>query len=183
MKLRFGIDAAAQARIHEALDARCEEPPVGRKLSYIYLDTPDGALAERGVALRFRRSTALGIASPRRPWRWQALWPKDFQGRRKIKKLGISRLRQRLDAAFDIRIERWTWAVGEGRKVSLDQSAVSTGSARETFAELRVVCRKKDRDAAMAFAVELGATHLASTKARERGQELLAHPGEASPGE
>ena len=83
MKLRFGIDAAVHDRIRAELDARCEEPPVGRRLSYVYLDTAEGDLAAHGVMLRFRRVTALGADSPRRPWRRQVLWPKRTKATRK----------------------------------------------------------------------------------------------------
>lgn len=182
MKLRFGIDAAAHARIHGTLDGLCEEPPIGRRLSHVYLDTPDGDLAAHGFALRFRRSTALGVSSPRRPWRRQTLRPKDADAAKSIKKLGVKRLRQRLDATFDVRIERWTWRVEDGwAHVSLDRSEISTGTAHESFAELRVVCARKNHEAAMAFAVGLGAMHLSSMKVRERGEALFARTRERSP--
>ncbi len=182
MKLRFCIDAAAHARIRGTLDGLCEEPPVGRRLSHVYLDTPEGDLAARGFALRFRRSAALGAPSPRRRWRRQALRPKDADAPRSVKKLGIKRLTQRLVATFDVRIDRWTWLVDDGwARVSLDKSRISTGTSQESFAELRMVCAKKNHEAAMAFAVGLGATHLSSRKARERGQALAAR--ERSPGE
>ena len=176
MKLRFGIDATTHARIREALDERCEEPPIGRRLSYVYLDTEDGALATHGVALRYRRSAAIGTDSSRRPWREQTLWTKTTNDKKaSIKKLGIKRLKQRLDATFNVRIERWTWTIDDGwAAVSLDRSEISTGARHEAFAELRVVCKRKHRDAAMDMAVNLGATRLASTKARDRGMALLA---------
>lgn len=174
MKLRFGIDSSIHARIRDTLDGLCEKPPVGRKLSDVYLDTMDGALAAHGVALRFRRVAALGVASPGRPWRRQTVWRKGTK-KGSIKKFGIQRLRQRLDATFDVRIERWTWEIDDGwAKVSLDRSEVSSGSRREHFDELRVVCRKKRHADALAFAVQLGAAHLASGTARERGMALIA---------
>ena len=40
MKLRFGIDPAGRDAIRARLDEGCEEPPIGRGLSYVYLDTP-----------------------------------------------------------------------------------------------------------------------------------------------
>ena len=160
------------------LDQRCEAPPVGRRLSYVYLDTPDGALAARGAALRFRRSAALGVASPRRRWHRQELWPKRHPSAgTSLKKLGIPRFKQRLDATFTVRIERWTWRLDKGLSaaVSLDDTEIATGRADERFAELRIVCAKKDAEAAMTFAVELGAMHRASLKARERGLALLGN--------
>ncbi len=173
MKLRFGIDAAAHERIRQTLDGICLEPPTGRRLSYVYLDTPERVLAERGVALRFRRSVAIGISSPRRPWRRQELWPKDKPGK-SLKTLGVRRLKQRLDATFSVRIDRWTWIIDDGlAAVSLDRSEISTGARCESFDELRFVCKKKHLDAVMHFAVELGAIHLAARRARERGQALL----------
>lgn len=179
MKLLFGIDAASHEQIRRTLDGLCPEPPVGRRLSYVYLDTPDGALAAHGVALRFRRAAAIGAPSPRRPWGRQEIWPK-AQAKRKdgasLKSLGIKRLKQRLDATFNVRIERWSWSMDGAWTVSLDHSEVSTGSRQETFDELRFVCRKKHLDEIMQFAVELGAMHLASRRARERGQALLS-PG------
>lgn len=181
MKLRFGIDAAADARIRATLDATCPEPPVGRRLSDVYLDTPDQALAEHGVALRFRRTSALGLASPTRGWRRQVIWPKGRSGslepkKPSLKTLGIPRLKRQLDATFNVRIDRWTWTLEDGwAEVSLDFSAVSTGRAEDAFTELRITCRKRDIDAAMHFAVELGAMHLSSTKARDRGRVLLGH--------
>ncbi len=177
MKLRFGIDAAARARIRSTLDQRCAEPAVGRRLAYVYLDTPDGALAARGVALRFRRSAALGTPAPRRAWRRQEVWPKRHPAAgTSLKKLGIPHLKQRLDATFTVRIERWTWALDDGpaAAVSLDAVDVATGDADEHFAELRIVCRKKDADAAMRFAVGLGALHLASVTAKDRGAAMMA---------
>ena len=173
MKLRFGIDAAAHDRIRGRLDALSEEPPVGRRLSYVYLDTPDGDLAERGVALRFRRSAALGAPTSGRAWKRQEIWPKD-EAAGSIKRLGIRQLKQRLDATFTVRIERWTWRPRQAwAVVSLDRSAVSTGYAEDAFVELRIVCKRKRADAAMTLAVELGAMHLASVRARERGLALL----------
>ena len=173
MKLRFGIDAAAHERIRQTLDSLCLDPPTGRRLSYVYLDTPDGALAASGVALRFRRSAAIGSPSLRRPWRRQELWPKDKPAR-SLKTLKIERLKQRLDATFSVRIDRWTWIIDDGfAAVSLDRGEISTGARCERFDELRFVCKKKRMDAVMNLAVELGATHLSSRRARERGQALL----------
>lgn len=183
MKLRFGIDAAAHERIRARLDGLCDEPPVGRRLSYVYLDTPDGALATRGVALRFRRSAALGTKSPGRTWRRQVIWSKrrDDAGR-SLKALGIKHLKQRLDGSFNVRIERWTWqARDDWARISLDQTEVLTGGAREDFVELRIVCKRKHADDAMHFAVELGAMHLSSIRARERGLALLAGARSESP--
>ncbi len=171
MKLRFGIDPAALAQIRARLDALCAEPPVGRLLSYVYLDTPDGDLAAHGMALRFRRSAALGAPATSRPWRRQEIAAKAAPAA-SIKSLGIRRLKERLDATFSVRIERWTWRSADG-VISLDTSAVSTGAAEETFTELRIVCKKKHADRAMTFAVELGATRLSSVRARERGLALL----------
>ena len=173
MKLRFGIDAASHELIRQTLDGLCLEPPIGRRLSYVYLDTPDGALAGHGVALRFRRSVAIGAPSPRRPWRRQEIWPKDKDGA-SLKSLGIRRLKQRLTATFNVRIERWTWSVDDAWTVSLDRSEVSTGAKWESFNELRFVFQKRQSDKIMRFAVELGAMHLTSRRARERGQALLS---------
>ena len=172
MKLRFGIDAAAHAQIRGRLEALCESPPTGRRLADVYLDTPDGALAAKGVALRFRRRSGLGGAS--RPARRQEIWPKRAGGA-SIKKLGIPRLKQRLDATFTVRTVRWTWRPRDDwATVSLDRSEVSTGAAQDAFDELRIVCKRKRRDDAMHLAVELGAMHLSSTRARDRGRALLA---------
>ena len=174
MKLRFGIDAAAYDQIEARLGALCEEPPVGRRLSYVYLDTPEGDLAARGVALRFRRTAALGAPAVGRPWRRQEIWPKD-KPTGSIKKLAIPRLKRRLDATFSVRIDRWTWHPRMGwAVVSLDRSEVSTGAAQEAFAELRIVCKRRRTDEAVQLAVELGAMHLSSVRARERGLALLA---------
>ena len=176
MKLRFGIEATAHGRIRAMLDQRCEQPPIGRRLSYVYMDTPDGALAACGVALRFRRSAALGVPSPRRPWRRQEIWPKRLESAGlSLKKLGIPRFKQRVDATFTVRIDRWTWTLDRelAAAVSLDDTEVATGRAEERFAELRIVCKKKDADAATAFGVELGAMHLVSSSARARGLALL----------
>ena len=173
MKLRFGVDPAALDQIRNRLDALCAKPPVGRRLSHVYLDTPDGELAAHGIAVRFRRSAALGAPSTARPWRRQQLNGKDAPDA-SLKSLGIKDLKGRLDATFSVRIERWTWRVGDWARVSLDASEVSTGTASETFTELRIVCKKKRADRAMHFAVELGAMHLSSLRARDRGQALLA---------
>ena len=175
MKLRFGIDAGASSRIRAILDVASEEPPIGRRLAYVYLDTPDGALAAHGAALRFQRSTAIGAPAPARPWRRQEIWSKEAEDAGKsFKKLGILRLKQRLDATFNVRIIRWTWILPDDwAKVSLDESEVSTGSRREAFSELRIVCKKKHADAATHYAVELGALHLSSARARDRGLALL----------
>jgi inorganic triphosphatase YgiF len=181
MKLRFGIDAAACERIRGLLDGRCDEPPVGRRLSYVYLDTPDGALAKHDVALRFRRRAAIGASAARRPWRREEIWGKRSPAGASIKALGIKRLKQRIDATFSIRIERWTWRPDDGwAAISLDNGTIATGRTEQAFSELRIVCNKKHADAATHYAVELGAMHLASTRARERGQALIEH--EASPG-
>ena len=172
MKLRFGISAASIPGVRAKLDALCDEPPIGRRLDYLYMDTPDDALAARGVALRFRRRAAIGIAAPDRPWRRQEIWPEEAADGAP-KRLGIPRLKQRLDATFSVRIDRWTWRNGWA-DVSLDDTRVSTGAAQENFSELRIVCRRKRADAAATLAVELGATHRSSMKARERGAALLA---------
>ena len=127
-------------------------------------------------ALRFRRSKALGATSAERPWQRQEIWSKARENAGlSLKKLGIKRLKQRLDATFDIRIERWTW-IGEDTwaRIALDRSEISTGSQQETFTELRIVCKKKHVDAAMHYAVKLGAMHVSSTRARDRGRALLA---------
>ena len=176
MKLRFGVDENAYERIRAALGAACRAPPVGRRLASVYLDTPDGALAAHGVALRFRRSHAIGATSADRAWRRQEIWSKTREkAGLSLKRLGIKRLKQRLDAAFDIRIERWTWIAEDGwARIALDRGEVSTGSRREAFTELRIVCKKKHVDAAMHYAVKLGAMHVASTRARDRGRALLA---------
>lgn len=172
MKLRFGIDEAAYVRIRNTIDSASSEPPVGKKLSYVYLDTPEGELAEHGVALRFRRSTAVGVASPSRPWRKQWIWPKG-KGPQSLKTLAIRRLKQRVDATFSVRIERWTWRPKSWAEVSLDRITISTGRAGEDAAQLRVRCRKSRREDAMRLAVELGAANIVSYRARERGQALL----------
>ena len=172
MKLRFGIDAAAHAQIRGRLEALREAPPVGRRLADVYLDTPDGALAAKGVALRFRRRSGLGGGAAR-PARRQEVWPKGTEAP-SIKKLGIPRLQQRLDATFTIRTVRWTWQLRGGwAAVSLDRSEVSTGAVQDSFDDLRIVCKRKRRDAAMRLAVELGAMHLSSTRAPDRGLALL----------
>ena len=180
MKLRFGIDTAALDVIRARLEATCEKPPVGRRLSDVYLDTPDDALAAYGVALRYRLRAALGVASAGRPWRRQEIWARDVEPR-SLKKLGVKRLRQRLDATFSVRVERWTWQLDGGwASVSLDQGELSTGRATEAFTAMRIVCRRKHADAAMRFAVGLGATRLTSMEVRERGRALLrvaASPG------
>ena len=181
MKLRFGLDTTAYERLRDALDAAASAPPVGKRLSYVYLDTPEDDLAGRGVALRFRRSVAAGADAPARGWRKQMLWAKD--GPRSLKALGVPRLRQRVDATFTIRIERWTWQLRSWAAVSLDRIAISTGRSGEETVEMRIRCRRKRRDAAMRLAVELGAMHLVSQRARERGQALLlAERGAVSPG-
>lgn len=171
MKLRFGIDATAYDRLRDALDAAASEPPIGKRLSYVYLDTPEDDLAGHGAALRFRRSAAAGTEAPARGWRRQLLFSKD--GPQSLKALGIPRLKQRVDATFTIRIERWTWQPRAWAKVSLDRVAISIGRANEDAVEMRIRCRRKRRDAAMQLAVELGAVHLVSQRTRERGQALL----------
>ena len=174
MKLRFGIDATAHARIRARLDAMSKALPIGRRFADVYLDTPESDLASRGVALRFRRSAALGARAKGRGWRRQEVWPKTSGGPAgSIKKLGIRRLKQRLDATFTVRIERWTWATRDEWAISLDHGTVSTGAASESFDELRIICKRKRADAAMKLAVELGAMHLSSRRARERGSALL----------
>ena len=181
MKLRFGIDATAYGRLRDALDATAGEPPVGRRLSYVYLDTPEDDLAGHRVALRFRRSAAAGADAPARGWRRQVLFAQG--GPQSLKALGLPRLKQRVDATFTVRIERWTWQPKPWAKVSLDRIAVSTGRSGEDTVELRILCRRKRRDAAMKLAVELGAVHLVSQRARERGQALLlAERAVLSPG-
>ncbi len=180
MKLRFGLDPAAFDGVRARLDARCVEPPTGRRISDVYMDTPDNDLASHGVALRYRRRTALDVAR-RKPWRRQEL--RD-DGRPSIGKRGIKRLKQRLDASFAVRVERWTWRsdgghveggrLGDDRlRVSLDQGRITTGSAEEAFTELRVACRKRLGEAARRLAVDLGVTSVATTKVRERGLALL----------
>ena len=171
MKLRFGIEATAYDRLRDALDATASEPPVGKRFSYVYLDTPEDDLAGHGVAMRFRRSAAAGAEAPARGWRKQILWAKD--GPQSLKALGLPRLKQRVDATFTVRIERWTWQPKTWAKVSLDRIAVSTGRSGDDTVEMRIRCRRKRRDAAMKLAVELGAVHLVSRRARERGQALL----------
>ena len=171
MKLRFGLDATAYERLRDALDAAASEPPVGKRLSYVYLDTPEDDLAGHGVAMRFRRSAAAGADAPARGWRRQVLWAKDSP--QSLKALGVPRLKQRIDATFTVRIERWTWQPRSWAEVSLDRIAVSTGRSSEDSVELRIRCRRKRRDAAMTLAVELGAVHLVSQRARERGRALL----------
>ena len=71
---------------------------------------PDEALAARGVALRFRRRTAIGIATPGRPWQRQEIWTGETAGGA-LKRLGIPRLKQRLDANL----------LGEHRSLDLAQ--------------------------------------------------------------
>ena len=180
MKLRFGIDAAAHARIRDRLDAMSSAPPKGRRLSDVYLDTPEGELAAQGVALRFRSRVALDDGSAPRTrtkgWRRQEVWTKTREGdARSLKKLGIRRLKQRLDATFTVRIERWTWRPRDRwAVVSLSRGRVSTGEAQQAFDELRIVCKRKHAHDAMRLAVELGAVHRASLRALDRGRELLA---------
>lgn len=175
MKLRFGIDETSLERMRTRLNETCEEPPVGRRLSYVYLDTPDGDLEKHGVAVRFRRSAAIGTPAPGRRWKRQELWRKKADDPvRSVKKLGIRRLKQRLDATFSVRIERWSWTLPDAwAAVSLDRTAISTGRLSEEYAEMRVVCRRRHLDAAMRFAVGLGAMQITSVRARERGQSLL----------
>ncbi len=178
MKLRFGIEPSARERIRARLDAMSDAPPTGRRLSDVYLDTPDDALAAHGVALRFRNRVALDRAprgSRAKSWRRQEIWPKARKDApATIKKLGIPRLKQRLDATFTVRVERWTWRPRDGwAVVSLHSGRVSTGDAQEAFDELRIVCKRKRADDAMRLAVELGAVHLASRRARDRGAALL----------
>ena len=131
------------------------------------------------MALRFRSRVALDAAlgTPQRPWRRQEVWRKRRDAA-SLKKLGIPRLKQKLDATFTVRTERWTWRPREGwATVSLDRSRVSTGEADDAFDELRIVCKRKRADAAMRLAVELGGVHLASRRARDRGAALLAREG------
>lgn len=174
MKLRFGIDAAAYEGLRDKLDAAAAAPATGKRISDVYLDTPDDALDRRGVALRFRRSAALGLPSPGRPWRRQWIWPSGEPLTPKA--LGIPRLKQRLDATFSVRVERWTWRPEDWLRVSLDRIAVGTGSGADEAVELRLTCRKKHRDAAMRLAVEFGAVHRATVRPRDRGRALLARP-------
>ena len=177
MKLRFGIDVAVLDRVRATLDARCEARPVGRRLSDIYLDTPDDELAGHGVTLRYRRRVRLTDQDSARPagrerWRRQEFWEGDE--RVSLGKLGIKRLKHRLDATFAVRIERWTWRLDEGwARVSLDRGEITTGRAEAFFTELRVTCDRRRADDATRLAVELGATRLARTKVRERGLALL----------
>ena len=135
MKLRFGLDLTAYERLRDTLDAAAPEPPVGKRLSYVYLDTPEDDLAGHGVALRFRRSAAAGAAAPARGWRRQMLWAKD--GPQSLKALSVPRLKQRVDATFTIRIERWTWQPRTWAEVSLDRIAISTGRVGDETVEMQ----------------------------------------------
>ncbi len=150
MKLRFGIDETVLDRVRAALDAQCGARPVGRRVSDVYLDTPDDELAAHGVALRYRRRVRLtGQGSPqpvgRERWRRQELWGDDE--RVSLGELGIKRLKRRLDATFAVRVERWTWRLDEGwARVSLDRVEITTGRAEESFTELRLTCDRRRAD-------------------------------------
>ena len=194
MKLRFVVDSAVYDRVRAALDVRCVEPPTGRRIADVYMDTPDDELAGHGVALRYRRRTALDAVA-RKPWKRQ----ERRGGHRSLGKLGIKGLKQRLDATFAVRVERWTWRldhgsidhgrIGDGRRrdgrvrLSLDRGRITTGTSEGSFTELRVACPKRLAEAATRLAIELGVTGPATTKARERGLALLGRPTDhASPG-
>ncbi len=180
MKLRFALDAAVLGSIRAKLEARCERPAIEQRVSDVYLDTPDDALAALGVALRYRRRTMVGTADTARRWRRQELWPRDAEPR-SLGKLGVKRLKQRIDATFAVRTERWTWKLDSDLgTVTLEHGEVSTGAATEAFSEMRVTCRRKHADRALRVAGELGATCLTVTKVRDRGHALLR--ASASPG-
>lgn len=193
VELKFAIDATARPQLATCA-ALAGVKPRRRPMTSLYLDTPAGELAARGMALRLRRAggrwipalkggrSGAGGLHARDEWEF----PRDdpvidlarFAHTPLARIPGAARLHRRLLPLFEVDVVRTTWTVappGAKLEVALDVGEVRARDGREAISEVEIESLEGDAGAAFELAQrildEVRMRPSAVTKA-ERGYRL-----------
>lgn len=200
VELKFAVAARDRDRIARSR-ALARVRPSRRRLTTLYLDTPDQLLRKRGMALRLRRSGARWIQSlkggrsgrgglhSRDEWEFDrpdaSIDLALFAGTPLARVPAADRLHERLEVAFRVDMIRTAWVVspreGARLEVALDVGAATRGERAVPISELEIECLDGPVDAAFDFAgllLEEVALRASATSKAERGWRLAR--GEAA---
>ena len=195
LKLRFEPGDMARLRRHSLLQRLRQGTTTSARLSSVYLDTPDMALARAGVSVRVRAngrrhqltvktagSRGAGLIA-RREWEWPL--DGDFPDPTLLRSTGLAVLRPpeilaKLAPVFSTRLRRTLYHLGEAEwqaALALDQGEVDAGDACEPVceAELELVSGSPHHLFALAhqIAAAVPARLLVLAKS-DRGYQLAA---------
>lgn len=174
VELKLGVDREARARILHAAPLAATKPRRVR-MSSIYFDTPDCALAGAGMALRLRRSgrrwaqclkagrSGTGGLHARDEWEFERPGPVldlSLFAETPLAALdGAASLHQALVGAFTVEFQRTAWqvepAAGSRLEVALDFGFVESHGRREEISELEIECIAGDPAHAFDLAARL----------------------------
>ncbi len=190
IELRFTLDPARARAIGR--DPRLTGSPLRHRLSSVYFDTPDRALARERVGLRLRRvagawlqtlksDAATGAGYRRGEWESPV-------ARRAIDFTLLARTpmadwfarpdhREALAPVFETRVTRDVWIVahsGATVEVALDRGRIIAGERSEALLELELELRDGPVDALFDFALALNRDHALALEPRSKAARGFA---------
>jgi inorganic triphosphatase YgiF len=173
VELKFDIAPRDLARLRRAPPLARTKPRTQR-MTALYFDTPDEALAARRMALRLRREgrrwvqtlkgggrVAAGLHA-RDEWEYPSDGTLDLKRFRRTPLARVpdaARLHERLRVVFEVDVERTTWRVRPARgvdlEVALDVGEVRHGEKRDPVCEVEIESKKGAPSAMFDFAAQL----------------------------
>ncbi len=156
--LKLGLDAATMAALkrHPLVKELRHGPAKTQRLSTVYWDTPDLALARGGIVVRVRASgptrvqtvKTAGIRGAGRLARQEWDWPLTGEApdAARLASTGLTLLREdgvlaRLAPAFSTELQRCLYRLGDAEwevELALDSGEVGAGTAREPVCEAEI---------------------------------------------
>jgi len=174
VELKFAVAERDRQRVSRS-SALAGARPLRRRLLTLYLDTPEGLLWKRGMALRLRKAGAHWIQSvkggrsgrgglhTRDEWEFDrpdASLDLALFARTPLARVpGADRLHERLAVAFTVDVMRTAWTVsptgGTRLEVALDVGEVRSGARTERICEIEIECLEGPVAAAFDLAARL----------------------------
>ena len=194
VELKFEMQPDARARL-AASPALAGAQPVRRRMTSLYFDTPERALAQREMALRLRREgrrwvqtlksgkSGTGGLHARDEWEHVRPGPTldlSVLGETPLARLdGAAEIGRRLGPVFEVRVMRTAWKLapepGCRLEVALDTGEVASGKRVSPICEVEIECLEGDPGRAFDLArrlMEEVALHPSAVTKAERGYRL-----------